>query len=88
MADDACPVHRHRLAMQLIPVAPPRMLTETRLVDTAVLYGQSVYATVAGFADQLSAMPSVHVGWAVLIAFVVIADGRSPGAGWSCSTPR
>jgi hypothetical protein len=32
-------------------------------------YGQSVYGTVGGFdPDQLSAMPSVHVGWAVLIA--------------------
>ncbi len=66
------------LAVQLIPVAPPRMLSETRLVDTAVLYHQSVYSTVAGFnADQLSAMPSVHVGWAVLVAVAVIATARS-----------
>jgi hypothetical protein len=35
-------------------------------------YGQSVYGTVTGFrADQLSAMPSVHVGWALLIAVCV-----------------
>jgi hypothetical protein len=66
------------LAVQLIPVAPPRMLSETRLVDTAVLYHQSVYSTVAGFnADQLSAMPSVHVGWAVLVAVAIIATARS-----------
>jgi len=37
--------------------------------DTALVYGQSVYGSVGGFdADQLSAMPSVHVGWAVLVA--------------------
>ena len=47
------------LLVQLIPVAPPRMLPGTGLVDTAVIYHQSVYSNVAGFnADQLSAMPS------------------------------
>lgn len=66
------------LLVQLIPVAPPRMLPGTRLVDTAVLYHQSVYSTVAGFdPDQLSAMPSVHVGWAVLVAIAIITTARS-----------
>ena len=37
------------LLIQLVPVAPPRMLPGTGLVDTAVLYHQSVYATHAGF---------------------------------------
>ncbi len=65
------------LLMQLIPVAPPRMLPSTGMVDTAVQYGQSVYAAHAGFdADQLSAMPSVHVGWAVLVAVAVIGATR------------
>jgi PAP2 superfamily len=66
------------LLVQLIPVAPPRMLTEDGMVDTAVRYGQSVYGSVAGFnADQLSAMPSVHVGWALLAALVVVQVSRS-----------
>jgi hypothetical protein len=66
------------LLIQLIPVAPPRMLPETGLVDTAVLYHESVYTSVAGFnADQLSAMPSVHVGWATLIAIAVISTART-----------
>ena len=60
------------LLIQLVPVAPPRMITNLDMVDTAMKYGQSVYGTVTGFrADQLSAMPSVHVGWAVLIAVCV-----------------
>ena len=64
------------LLIQLIPVAPPRMLPGIGMVDTATVYGQSVYAT--GFdADQLSAMPSVHVGWAILIAIAVIGAIRS-----------
>jgi hypothetical protein len=51
------------LLIQLLPVAPPRLLDG--YVDTADRYGQSVYGF--GLApDQLSAMPSVHVAWAVL----------------------
>jgi PAP2 superfamily len=66
------------LLVQLIPVAPPRMLPGAGLVDTAVLYHQSVYATTAGFdPDQLSAMPSVHVGWALLVAVAIITTLRS-----------
>jgi PAP2 superfamily len=66
------------LLIQLIPVAPPRMLPSTGMVDTAVLYHQSVYSNAAGFdPDQLSAMPSVHVGWAILIAAAVITTLRS-----------
>jgi PAP2 superfamily len=66
------------LLIQLIPVAPPRMLRGTGMVDTAVLYHQSVYQETAGFnPDQLSAMPSVHVGWAILVAIMVISAARS-----------
>jgi hypothetical protein len=66
------------LLVQLIPVAPPRMLPGSGMVDTAVRYHQSVYQATAGFdPDQLSAMPSVHVGWAILIAIMVITAARS-----------
>ncbi len=66
------------LLIQLIPVAPPRMLPGSGMVDTAVLYHQSVYQETAGFnPDQLGAMPSVHVGWAILIAIMVISAARS-----------
>ncbi len=58
------------LAIQLIPVAPPRMLTDLGFVDTAAMYKQSVYAALGrGMAGQLAAMPSVHVGWSLIIAF-------------------
>src|SRR5215475_12947500 len=67
------------LLIQLIPVAPPRMLTGIGMLDTAALYGKSVYSSQGGFeADQLSAMPSVHVGWAILVAVAVIGAIRSP----------
>jgi hypothetical protein len=67
------------LLIQLIPVAPPRLLPGTGMVDTALQYGQSVYSAAGGFeADQLSAMPSVHVGWAILVAVGVITAARTP----------
>jgi hypothetical protein len=62
------------LLVQLIPVAPPRLLPGSGLVDTAILYGQSVYAV--GF-DEFSAMPSVHVGWSIIVAVAVITASRS-----------
>jgi hypothetical protein len=67
------------LIVQLVPVAPPRLLPG--YVDTAAQYGQSVYALGIS-ADQLSAMPSVHVGWAVLIAWAVIKVSPSPWRWW------
>jgi hypothetical protein len=66
------------LLIQLVPVAPPRLLPGTGLVDTAIRYGQSVYSWDGGFnADQYSAMPSVHVGWALIVAIAVITASRS-----------
>lgn len=60
------------LVIETIPVAPPRLIGHTGLVDTAMVYGQSVYAFVgSSFADQYAALPSIHVGWALLIAAAV-----------------
>jgi len=67
------------LALQAVPVAPPRLLPATGVIDAARLLGQSVYAP-SGLHDytQLTAMPSVHVGWSVLIAIVVVVASTSP----------
>jgi hypothetical protein len=67
------------LAIQLLPVAPPRMFPQFGFVDAAHLYGQSVYDRLgSNGADQLSAMPSVHVAWAVGIgvAIVLVSSSR------------
>jgi hypothetical protein len=67
------------LLIQLVPVAPPRLLPDLGYVDTAEQYGQSVYGALQAIGpDQLSAMPSVHVGWAVLIGVVVVGISSSP----------
>ena len=57
------------LAIQLLPVAPPRLIPELGIVDTGVLHGQSVYSAFGSrIAGQLQAMPSIHVAWAALVA--------------------
>jgi hypothetical protein len=61
------------LLIQLLPVAPPRLLPG--FVDTAARYGQSVYHLGLG-TDELSAMPSVHVAWAVLVGWYAVRIGR------------
>ena len=71
------------LLIQMIPVAPPRLLPSLGFVDTAVRYKQSVYGTGGlKIAPQLAAMPSVHVAWAVLIATAVIACSTSRWRWW------
>jgi hypothetical protein len=78
---DAYPVIRNTLALAtgacllvaLIPVAPPRLVPGLGLVDTGRLVGPTVYpATDQPGLDQLSAMPSVHVAWALVVAVAVI----------------
>jgi hypothetical protein len=66
------------LAIQSIPVAPPRFLPDLGFVDTALLYNQSVYgAGGSGLSNQLAAMPSVHVAWSVLVATAVVLTSTS-----------
>ena len=58
--------------VQAVPVAPPRLLPDLGFVDTALRDGRSVYGTFgSGMSNQLAAMPSVHVGWAVIVAWYV-----------------
>jgi hypothetical protein len=57
------------------PLAPPRMLDAAHLVDTAQVYGPSVYAAKPAtdtMANQFAAMPSLHFGWALMLAIGMI----------------
>lgn len=62
------------LAIHLaFPLAPPRMLRFAGFVDTASIFGPDPYALgIAKAANELAAMPSMHVGWALLIALAVV----------------
>jgi hypothetical protein len=62
----------------LVPLAPPRLLPQLGFVDTMATIGPSAYGEhAATLANQYAAMPSLHVGWATLIAVVVIVTIRS-----------
>jgi len=62
----------------LMPLAPPRLTTELGFVDTVAVLGPAAYdATSARLASQFAAMPSLHVGWAMLLAVVVVKLSRS-----------
>ncbi|WP_030765022.1 phosphatase PAP2 family protein [Streptomyces sp. NRRL F-2664] len=62
------------------PLAPPRMLPAARLVDTGQVYGPTVYRAAPDadtLANQFAAMPSLHFGWALMLAVGMIAATRS-----------
>jgi hypothetical protein len=62
-----------------MPLAPPRMLTGLGFLDTMNVLGPTAYGENAGtVANQFAAMPSLHVGWALLIAVVVVRTLDSP----------
>ncbi|MEU1162907.1 phosphatase PAP2 family protein [Streptomyces sp. NPDC005921] len=61
------------------PLAPPRMLAATGLIDTARVYGPSVYGPPSSdhLSNQFAAMPSLHFGWALMVAIGLIVATRS-----------
>ncbi|MEW1638327.1 phosphatase PAP2 family protein [Streptomyces sp. NPDC093801] len=69
------------LALHLaFPLAPPRMLEAAHLVDTGQVYGPTVYRAAPAadtMANQFAAMPSLHFGWALMLALGMIAATRS-----------
>jgi PAP2 superfamily len=59
----------------LMPLAPPRMFPHLGFVDTAKTFGPASYGAGSpykGFANQFAAMPSLHFGWALVIAWAVL----------------
>ncbi|MFD9078129.1 phosphatase PAP2 family protein [Streptomyces erythrochromogenes] len=61
------------------PLAPPRMLPAARLIDTGQVYGPTVYRAAPDadtLANQFAAMPSLHFGWALMLAIGVIVATR------------
>ncbi|MEU0434293.1 phosphatase PAP2 family protein [Streptomyces sp. NPDC006290] len=62
------------------PLAPPRLLAEAGLVDTGQVYGPTVYGAhpaTDALANQFAAMPSLHFGWALMVAIGLITATRS-----------
>jgi len=63
----------------LFPVAPPRLVPGLGLVDTLAEFSSLAYQTqsTAPFVNPYAAVPSLHVGWAVLLMLGIIWATRS-----------
>ena len=59
-------------------VAPPRFLIDLGYEDLSEVYNMSVYGPVGtGVSGQFVAMPSIHVAWAAVVGFGVVAASPS-----------
>lgn len=68
------------LALHVVfPLAPPRWFPEIGFVDTLQTFGPKVYdsAAVTSTANQIAAMPSLHVAWALIAAWAVVTSLHS-----------
>jgi hypothetical protein len=66
----------------VFPLAPPRMFPDLGFVDTGARVGPAAYgrgSTYGGFANEFAAMPSLHFGWAVAVAWATLL---ATGARW------
>jgi hypothetical protein len=62
------------------PLAPPRLLAEAGLIDTGQVFGPTVYGAspeADTLSNQFAAMPSLHFGWALMVAVGLIVATRS-----------
>jgi hypothetical protein len=61
------------------PLEPPRLTRGHGFIDTASWLGPAVYGSPAAdkISNQYAAMPSLHVGWALVIAVVLMHGSRS-----------
>ena len=66
------------LVIRFWRVAPPRFLVDLGYQDLSEIFGPSIYGPVGtGVSDQFAAMPSIHVGWAAVVSFGVVAASPS-----------
>lgn len=66
------------LVIRYVRVAPPRFLVDLGYIDLSALHGFDLYGPVGtGASDQFAAMPSIHVGWAAVVSFGIVAASTS-----------
>jgi PAP2 superfamily len=66
------------------PLAPPRMLPDAGFVDTLQRFGPRIYSTDTSesIANQFAAMPSLHFGWAFIVAGAYVSIRRTRRSLW------
>ncbi|MBO9534694.1 MAG: inositol phosphorylceramide synthase [Solirubrobacteraceae bacterium] len=67
------------LIIRFVRVAPPRLLPDLGYWDLAQGFGASLYGAdvTTGVSDQFAAMPSIHVAWAAVVSFGIVATSTS-----------
>ena len=65
------------VTIALVPVAPPRLLPESGMIDTIALYGAP-----HEFANEYAALPSLHVGW-MTVTGIILARSIGGRVGWA-----
>lgn len=66
--------------MLTVPLAPPRLLDGYGFTDTMAVFGPHIYGSpqVEATVNQYAAMPSLHVGWSLWVAWTLIQMTGSP----------
>jgi hypothetical protein len=59
------------VTIAVFPVAPPRLVEGSGMVDTVVLFGRE-----HSYANEYAALPSLHVGWMAAVGFALAMSLR------------
>lgn len=70
------------LTFWLYPVAPPRLLPDAGIVDLHDLVGRQ-----HGFVNEFAAVPSLHVGWTMLVGYVFFRTYHRRRLSWLAWAP-
>lgn len=64
----------------LFPVAPPRLMPNLGFVDTMAIFSEVSYQaqSLKPFVNPFAAIPSLHFGWALLMAIGIFVATRNP----------
>jgi hypothetical protein len=66
------------LLIRFVRVTPPRLMPGLGYIDLATIHGFNIYGPPGtGVSDQFAAMPSMHVAWAAVVSFGILAAGAS-----------
>ncbi|MEU3344502.1 phosphatase PAP2 family protein [Streptomyces sp. NPDC006700] len=69
------------LGYYLYPLAPPRLMTDGRFVDTVQVHhtwGSMASGDLKNMSNQYAAMPSMHIGWSLWCGLTVFALSAVP----------
>lgn len=63
----------------LFPLAPPRLLpAQYGFVDTLTMFSDVNYHSAGNFVNNYAAMPSLHIGWNLLLAIAIVSTVKNP----------